>query len=187
MPAGAEKHRRTLVRAAHAGMGINAPIATMAAQVHQESAWRTDAVSPVGAQGIAQFMPGTSAWMAELFPALGPAEPYNPGWALRAMVHYNSWHLQRLSNHAACPCDKWALVLSAYNGGLGWVYRDRDLARASGARGLAWFDDIERFNAGRSAANFAENRHYVRVILTRWEPVYAGAGWGRGVCPERWL
>lgn len=182
VPQEAAHYQRTLVRAAHHGMGLDAPIATLAAQVHQESRWRTAARSPVGASGIAQFMPTTAQWMAELYPALGPADPYNPGWALRAMVQYNQWHLQRLTDHTRSPCENWALALSAYNGGLGWVYRDRALALASGASGLVWFDDIERFNAGRSAANFAENRHYVRAILLQWEPMYAAAGWGRGVC-----
>ena len=51
---------------------------------------------------------------------------------------------------------------------------------------MAWFDSVERHNAGRSAANFRENRHYPRAILLRWEPLYAAAGWGPGVCAERY-
>ncbi|WP_339615229.1 lytic transglycosylase domain-containing protein [uncultured Gilvimarinus sp.] len=174
-----ERHRNTLVRAARFGFGMDAPIATLAAQVHQESRWQPNAKSPVGAQGIAQFMPATADWMAELYPnTLGPAQPFNPGWALRAMVQYDKWLLARVSS--LCECDQWAMVLAAYNGGLGWVYRDSDAARALGAREpLAW-RDIEHNNAGRSAANFKENRHYVRVVLTRFEPQYSG--WGRGVC-----
>ncbi|WP_041523611.1 transglycosylase SLT domain-containing protein [Gilvimarinus agarilyticus] len=175
----AERHRNTLVRAARFGFGMDAPIATLAAQVHQESRWQPNAQSPVGAQGIAQFMPATADWMAEIYPnSLGPAQPFNPGWALRAMVQYDKWLLARVS--APCECSQWAMVLAAYNGGLGWVYRDSDAARALGAREpLAW-RDIEHHNAGRSAANFKENRHYVRVVLTRFEPQYAH--WGRGVC-----
>lgn len=185
IPTAAEQHRRTLVRAAHAEWGLDAPIATLAAQVHQESAWRSDARSRVGAEGLAQFMPGTSAWMAELYPGtLGANQPYNPGWALRAMVTYNRWHSARIS--AASPCEKWAMMLSAYNGGLGWVNRDKRLASASGADSLRWFDHVERFNSGRSAANFRENRDYPRKILLRWEPMYVKAGWGVGVCADRY-
>ncbi|HCE7275446.1 TPA: transglycosylase SLT domain-containing protein, partial [Pseudomonas aeruginosa] len=84
IPTAAEQYRRTLVRSAHAGWGLSAPIATFAAQVHQESRWRADARSPVGAQGLAQFMPGTAEWIAGLYPAvLGTNQPFNPGWALR--------------------------------------------------------------------------------------------------------
>ncbi|HBP0991502.1 transglycosylase SLT domain-containing protein [Pseudomonas aeruginosa] len=186
IPAGAEQHRRTLVRAAHAGWGLDAPIATMAGQVHQESAWRVDARSPAGAQGLAQFMPATADWMAELYPrSLGPAQPYNPGWALRAMVAYDLWLYAR-NQAAVSECDRWAFVLAGYNGGQGWVNRDRRLASAMGADQLAWFDSVERHNAGRSAANFRENRHYPRAILLRWEPLYAAAGWGPGVCASRY-
>ncbi|HEJ2039546.1 TPA: transglycosylase SLT domain-containing protein [Pseudomonas aeruginosa] len=185
IPTAAEQHRRTLVRAAHAEWGLGAPVATFAAQVHQESAWRVNARSPVGAEGLAQFMPATADWMAEIYPrSLGPAQPYNPGWALRAMVAFDRWLYER--NQAISECDRWAFVLAGYNGGNGWVNRDRRLASAKGADPLAWFDSVERHNAGRSAANFRENRHYPRAILLRWEPMYMAAGWGPGVCAERY-
>ncbi len=185
IPHAAEQHRRILVRAAHAEWGLDAPIATFAAQVHQESAWRVNARSPVGAQGLAQFMPATAHWMAELYPrSLGPAQPYNPGWALRAMVAFDRWLYQQ--NQAVSECDRWAFVMAGYNGGNGWVNRDRRLASAMGADALAWFDSVERHNAGRSAANFRENRDYPRKILLRWEPMYVAAGWGVGVCAERY-
>lgn len=185
IPAAAEQHRRTLVRAAHAEWGLGAPVATFAAQVHQESAWRVNARSGVGAEGLAQFMPATADWMAEIYPrSLGPAQPYNPGWALRALVAFDRWLYER--NQAATECDRFAFVLAGYNGGQGWVNRDRRLASAKGADPLAWFDSVERHNAGRSAANFRENRHYPRAILLRWEPMYVAAGWGAGVCADRY-
>lgn len=181
IPAAAKQHRALLVRSAHAGWGLDAPVATFAAQVHQESRWRDDALSPAGARGIAQFMPATAAWMAELYPdTLHHPQPYNPGWALRALVSYDRWLYAK--NPARSPCEKWAMTLAGYNGGQGWVNRDRRLASAQGADGLAWFGHIERFNAGRSAANFRENRDYPRAILGRWEALYVAAGWGRGVC-----
>lgn len=185
IPRDAEQYRRTLVRAAHAEWGLDAPIATLAAQVHQESTWRANARSQVGAQGLAQFMPTTSAWMAQLYPnTLGANQPLNPGWALRALVTYDRWLSQRIQ--ARGPCEKWAFVLSAYNGGLGWVQKDTRQASAKGADKLAWFDSVERHNAGRSTANFRENRNYPRAILLRWEPLYAAAGWGAGVCAPRY-
>lgn len=185
IPHAANAHRATLVRAAHSEFGINAPVATFAAQVHQESRWRSNAESPAGALGIAQFMPATAVWMQEIYPrTLANADPLNPGWALRAMVKYDAWLYQRVQ--AETHCDRWAMALAAYNGGLGWVYKDKRLALASGASELAWFDSVEKFNAGRSAANFAENRHYPRTILLKWEPLYSRAGWGNGVCGERY-
>lgn len=183
IPRAAEQHHRTLIRAAHSHWGLDAPVATMAAQVHQESRWRSDARSPVGAEGLAQFMPTTSDWFAELYPAhLGNRQPYNPGWALRALVLYDRWLYVRLA--AVDDCNRWAMVLASYNGGLGWVLRDKRAASAEGADKLRWFNAVERHNAGRSKSAFAENRHYPRLILLRWEPLYERAGWGRGVCAD---
>lgn len=173
-----------LTRVARYHYGLEAPIATLAGLVHQESRWRSDATSPVGAQGLTQFMPDTTTWIASLYPDLADAQPFDPRWAIRAMVQYTVWLNARIQ--AAGPCEQWAFVLSAYNGGLGWVYRDKRLASAKGAEPLAWFDSVERFNAGRSAANFRENRHYPSLILQRWEPLYRRAGWGDGVCAHRW-
>ena len=66
-PQAAQQYRALLVRTAHAAWGLDAPVAVFAAQVHQESAWRADAVSRVGAQGLA---PGHHLRDALLHPAI---------------------------------------------------------------------------------------------------------------------
>lgn len=180
IPQDALKHRADLTRNARAVWGLDAPVATFAGQVHQESRWRPEAVSPVGAQGIAQFMPATADWIAEAYPVLADQQPFNPGWGLRALVTYDRHLWERIK--AATPCDRMAMTLSAYNGGLGWVWRDQKLAAAQGADGARWFDQVEQFNAGRHAAAFRENRGYPRLILLTFEPRYTAAGWGRGSC-----
>lgn len=180
VPRAAQQYQRLLIRSAHSHWGLDAPIATMAAQVHQESAWRPDARSPVGAMGLAQFMPGTADWFAGLYPAqLGENTPYNPAWSLRALVLYDRWLYARV--RGVTNCERWAFVLASYNGGLGWVQRDQRLAVAAGDNPAVWFGSVERYT---SRADWArrENRHYVRVILHRWEPLYVRAGWGHGVC-----
>ncbi|WP_338508498.1 transglycosylase SLT domain-containing protein [Pseudomonas poae] len=181
IPEQAERYRRDLTRIAQAEWGLDAPIATFAAQIHQESRWKFDAKSPVGAQGLGQVMPSTATWLAELFPkVLGKIEPYNPVWSMQALVSYDRWLATRIQ--ARGPCEQGALILSAYNGGLGWVIKDRRLASAKGADPLTWFNSVERFNNGRSAAAFKENRQYPRLILLRWEALYVADGWGKGVC-----
>ncbi len=76
VPTEAQQYRRDLTRIAQAEWGLDAPVATFAAQVHQESRWRFNAKSPVGAQGLGQVMPSTAVWLAELFPdTLGNVEP----------------------------------------------------------------------------------------------------------------
>lgn len=180
VPATAKQYRADLTRAARAIWGIDAPVATFAAQLHQESGWRPDAVSHVGAQGMAQFMPSTATWIAQAYPALADRQPFNPGWSLRALVTYDYHLWQRVS--AAAPCERMAKALSAYNGGLGWVIRDEAAARRAGKDAAQWFGAVESVNAGRSEANWRENRAYPRRILRLLEPVYVRAGWGPGSC-----
>ncbi|WP_350317208.1 transglycosylase SLT domain-containing protein [Pectobacterium aroidearum] len=184
IPADARRYQSELTRNARVVWGLDAPVATFAAQIHQESTWKTNARSPVGAQGLAQFMPATSTWIAGIYRAeLGANQPYNPAWAMRALVRYNLWHWQRISATAS-NCDRMAFTLSAYNGGLGWVQRDRQLATQRGLDSSRYWEQVERVNAGRSAANFRENRGYPDRIIHRWQPLYAAAGWGLGVCDD---
>lgn len=180
VPAEALRYRSELTRHARAVWGLDAPVATFAAQVHQESAWKPHAVSPAGAEGIAQFMPATSDWISGLFPVLKDRQPFNPSWAFRAMVHYDQWIMDRIA--AVNPCERMAMTLSAYNGGLGWVQKDQALAARNGADKTRWFNHVEKFNAGRSAANFRENRNYPRRILHTHEPAYIRARFGNGSC-----
>jgi soluble lytic murein transglycosylase-like protein len=78
----------------------------LAAQLYAESNFNPFARSPAGAQGIAQFMPGTAA-------AMGLADPFDPGAAIDAQAH-----LMRdlLGRFGSVP-----LALAAYNAGPGAV------------------------------------------------------------------
>lgn len=177
-PTAALKYRSDVIRSARVDWGLNAPVADFAAQLHQESGWNPAARSPVGAQGLAQFMPSTADWIAGLMPHLASREPYNPGWAIRALVSYDRWLWQRVT--VPDGCERMAMTLSAYNGGLGWVNRDRRLARMRGLDDARWFGAVETVNAGRSAANWRENRHYPQRILRELAPRYLS--WGGANC-----
>lgn len=176
IPARALQYRSVLIRAARVEAGLDAPVAVFAAQVEQESGWNPQAVSPVGARGLGQFMPLTAKDMGKLRPDLGPAEPTNPGWAIRALVAYDLAQLGRV--RAATPCDAWALALMAYNGGLGWVWRDQAKAKGQGLDPGRW-ENVASVNAGRSIAAKRENTEYPRQILLRRQPKYMV--WGPGM------
>ena len=181
IPPDAGKYRRELTRNARMVWGLDAPIATFAGQIHQESGWRADATSPVGATGLAQFMPATATWISGLQAALQDNQPSNPTWALRAIIEYNKWLYERVPpsyNH----CERMAFVLSSYNGGLGWLQKDVQLARTKGADPTRWFDNVENYNGGRSMNAFAENRGYPNRILNTLERRYRDAGWGIASC-----
>lgn len=182
LPAAAKQYRRELTRQAQAHWGLGAPVAAFAGQVHQESGWRTDAVSRVGAEGMAQFMPSTARWWCELHRlSTDECQPRNPAWALRALVMYDRWLWDRIT-HTASDCDRFAMTLSAYNGGLGWVQRDRALASSKGLDSSRYWSEVETVNAGRAAWAIKENRDYPLRILHQHAPRYEAAGWGRSAC-----
>lgn len=179
-PRAAERFRRDLVGNVRLVWGLSGPVATMAAQVHQESAWRPDAKSAY-AGGLAQFTPDTADWISQRYSSdLGANQPFNPAWALRALAVYDK-HIYDTSLPAATECDRWAFVLAAYNGGPGWVTRDRKLASTAGADPSRWWGHVERFTR-RAAWAMKENRDYPRKILLRWQPLYRT--WGLTVTCE---
>jgi soluble lytic murein transglycosylase-like protein len=177
-PQAAAQYRDTLTRYALVTWGLTAPVATFAAQIEQESAWNPEAVSRVGAAGLAQFMPATGKWIVEVYPHLGDHQPLNPVWAMGAMVQYNRHLYNRVAgtNH----CERMAKTLSAYNGGLAWIPKAEAAAEKAGLDPARWFDHVETVNPGRSAGNYLENKNYPRRILLKLEPKYSE--WGKGSC-----
>lgn len=177
VPANAARYRLELVRAAHSQWGLSAPVAVLAAQVHQESGWRADAVSHVGAKGMAQFMPGTATWWCKLqgMDAL-ECQPSNPTWALRALVGYDKFLFDRTPERYALRDRVW-VALRAYNGGLG--HWNAEAART----GLRLPDrlavDAACGSARRALLHCAENLGYPRRIMDVLQPRYAA--WGPGL------
>lgn len=179
IPDQAQRHRALLIREARHHFGMSAPVATLAAQIHQESRWNPLAVSPAGAQGLAQFMPATARWLPQVDPRTGKPMPFSPVWAIRAMCSYDRWLLDRVCGNT--ECDRWHFVLSAYNGGLGWVRRDQALAEEVDMNQLSWAH-VRLLNSGRSNDAFRENRAYPARILGELTNLYQSAGWGPGAC-----
>lgn len=75
-------------------------------QINQESGFNPNAYSPAGAEGIAQFEPGTAA-------SLG-INPWNPIQALQAAA-------QLMASYNRNYGGNYAMALAAYNGGSGTV------------------------------------------------------------------
>lgn len=175
IPPHAHHYKLTLKREAQRAWGLQPPVATFAAQVHQESRWQLNARSPAGAHGLAQFMPQTARWISQ-FPSanLQITDTSNPTWSLRALVTYNLWLHKRIQ--ADNVCERMAYTLSAYNGGLGWVHKRQ--AR-SATPGLCMGRTCT-INPGITQANQAENELYPRLILIRFETLYSS--WGSGSC-----
>lgn len=185
IPEASALYRHRVEQAVADVWGVQASAARLAAQLHQESAWRPTAASGVGAQGLAQFMPATAQWIAEKFPdQLGQFDPWDPAQAIRAAAIYDRWLLDRIQAIGYTPmsaCSHWNFALRGYNGGEQWLLRDRGLTVAQRGDPNDW-RDVERHRTRGSAAH-AQNIDYPRRILLVLEPAYIAAGWtGEAVC-----
>lgn len=176
VPVAANVHKQQLRQQSYMIWGLDAPVSTFAAQIHQESAWNATAKSRTGATGLAQFMPGTANWIGSVYPDLSTRAPENPTWAIRALLRYDLWLSQRIA--ALNSCEQMAFILSAYNGGLGWVNK----RKAKSVEPGQCFGATCEINPGIHPANQKENADYPKRILKRYEPLYVNAGWGRGSC-----
>jgi hypothetical protein len=78
------------------------PVGYFVKLIWRESGFRTDAVSPAGAQGVAQFMPGTAS-------ARGVADPFDPASAIPASAKYLAELAKKFGNLG--------LAAAAYNAG----------------------------------------------------------------------
>lgn len=94
--------------------------ALLAAQLWAESGFRTDAVSEVGAQGPAQFMPGTWATWGRDDDGNGAVSPYDIGDAVMAQGRFMCSLLDR-AQRSGYPGGTVALALAGYNAGWGAV------------------------------------------------------------------
>ena len=114
-------YQQTLLRAAKTCAGITAPL--LAAQLDAESNWNPQALSPVGAQGIAQFMPGT--WASEGVDGDGDGlrDPFNPADAIASQAGFMCKLLAAVASDQQLTGDALDLALAAYNAGLGAVQR----------------------------------------------------------------
>lgn len=185
IPEASALHRHRVEQVVADVWGVSGSPARLAAQLHQESAWRERARSPVGAQGIAQFMPATARWMTEQFRAqLGVFDPWDPVQAIHAAALYDKWlydRVQPFGHTRLSECSRWAFTLRAYNGGETWLLRERGLTLANRADPNDW-RAVERFRS-RGAGPHAENTQYPRRILLVLEPAYIRAGWpGTAAC-----
>lgn len=84
--------------------------AVVRAIIHAESAYRPNAMSHAGAQGLMQLIPATAS-------RFGVADAFDPGQNIRGGVQYLAWLMKRYSSNLT-------LVAAAYNAGEGAVDRN---------------------------------------------------------------
>jgi hypothetical protein len=101
---------------------VTAP--AIAAQLEAESGWRSDALSPAGAQGIAQFMPGTWATWGKDVNNDGSASAFDPADAIGAQGDFLCALAAQMAQDVALGIVKGDILdlsFAAYNAGPGAV------------------------------------------------------------------
>ncbi|MDU5232398.1 transglycosylase SLT domain-containing protein, partial [Actinomyces sp.] len=102
----------------------------IAGQIEAESGWDATAVSPAGAQGIAQFMPGT--WASNGIDANGDgvADPFDPIDAIASQGRFMCGLVETVKAYVAsgqAVGNVVDLALAAYNAGPGAVQQHRGI------------------------------------------------------------
>ncbi len=134
--------------------------------IYQESRFDAKAISPAGAQGIAQFMPATAK-------ERGLADPWDPKQAIPASAHFLADLRGQFGN--------WGLAAAAYNGGPdrvsrwlkrgGWLPRETvGYVRRITFRPVDWFRARGRDVEPRPLVkdkSFAEACRELQILPTR--------------------
>ena len=133
------------------------------AQCYQESRLNPLAISPVGAQGLCQFMPNTWADMQRHHPEL--LNPYSPEQSILASALYmaklnNGWWSERPA------IDRWMLSLASYNAGAGNLHKAQKLC---GNPNL--YADIVQCLPKVTHHHSRETIGYVKNIIGKWWPL----------------
>lgn len=168
----------TLIRASADRHGL--PPEFFARLIWKESRFDVKALSPVGAQGIAQFMPGTAR-------ERGLADPYDPEQAIPASARFLADLRAEFGN--------WGLAAAGYNGGPNRVARwlasggqlpgeTVDYVQSITFRPVEWFRksgrEVER-RPLEKGLSFAEACRRLPVIATRAMGVATRSPWGAQV------
>lgn len=130
------------------------------AQLWQESRLDPNAVSPVGARGLAQIMPGTFAEISRGMGA-GIVSPFDASWSIRM----GAWYMRKRINDWSAPrpyTDRHNLAMASYNAGLGNILRAQ---KACGGPNL--YDEIIVCLPQITGRHSKETIDYVR-LTNKW-------------------
>jgi len=142
------RRQRHFAQMAAAACGAGVPVELFDALIIQESRYNPLALSPKGASGLAQLMPGTAR-------ALGVFDRWSVTQNLEGGARYLRKQLDTFGN--------WALALGAYNAGPGNVARYGGLPPFRETRGyvrtiLASVDSYQRNQLRTEGAGFRQGR-----------------------------
>lgn len=131
------------------------------AQCYQESRLNPLAVSPVGAMGLCQFMPGTWSDM-EKHKDVALTDPWLPEQSIMAAAIYMN-RLNRFWSSPRPQKDRYNLALASYNAGAGHLVKAQRLANGS-----IYYDDIIGHLPSITGHHSRETIEYVDLINNKW-------------------
>lgn len=167
VPAGFYEHGLTMMEAWEQVYGPRANVARMLGQVHQESLFNCRAVSPVGARGCPQFMPGTERAYRRMYGIVGSINDPYTGAVFQA--HYLLEMARVCGPKFSDDRSTWWCMFMSYNGAPRSFQREH---RAAGSPRTIRAPIRWPCLRGR-AAWCRENREYP-VRIERWADTLYG-------------
>lgn len=140
----------------------------------QESRLNPDARSPVGAEGIAQFMPGTWETASRAIGAGGVSPRM-----VRPAIDAGAWYLagrKRIWTEPRPPLEQRRLGEASYNAGAGNIIQAQRRCRAYGLLQCRYWSEIKLFLPAITGRHAAETMSYVASI-EEWTRRMRAAGW----------
>lgn len=136
------------------------------AQFYQESRLNPDAISPVGARGIAQFMPGTWKDMSVVMNVNG--SPHDPELSILLGVRYmaqlrRTWRANPKPNVTRSDYDRHSLALCSYNAGAGNCLKAQKLCNNA----VTWVE-IKVCLPAVTGKHHKETWDYQNKIMHQW-------------------
>lgn len=145
-----------------------------ASLVYQESRFKPNAQSHMGAYGLMQFMPATASFF-------GIQHKTDPQTQIRAGARYLKW-LEKRFDSIPDPDQRIKFILASYNAGLGHVIDARNLAKKHGKNSNVWDNNVDFFILNKSNPDYYcdstvrygyfkgdETYNYVRQIMQRYK------------------
>lgn len=150
--------------------------AVFARQMYQESRFKEDAKSVVGASGIFQIMPATAGDLKRTC-NLPYLDVLNPRMAIQAGICYDS-QLWKFVGPMKTQPDRLDLMLRCYNGGCGYIQKERKQVVAQKLDKCVASNYRSFCRMFRSLASCNENLDYPDRILVKHKNLFLN--WGRG-------
>ncbi|PID90136.1 MAG: hypothetical protein CSA97_04500 [Bacteroidetes bacterium] len=133
----------------------------LASVMYQESRFKASLVSYAGAFGIMQFEPTTARTFG-----ISRTSPVKA--QIKAGVKYLCWLEQHIEGEELSPKSRRALMLAAYNSGLGNTRRARKKAAAEGKSPDLWWGNVELYISKKARFGEGQTVAYVREVCERY-------------------